>query len=262
MAVVSHEFRVVYFDVPKVACTTLKTFFWEAAHGRAFAPTPSERIRRRLGLWRPEHRSIHHVPGYRTRSFARTEPVPPGYARLAVVRDPAARLHSAWRSKVSARVFRTRGEAEDLYNAFVPVDPSFGDFVDHFDAYREHSRAARVHTLPYAWHLGPDIGAFDAVFRLEALEELRAFLEARGGRPVSFGQRNESGTDDRPDALSPAQVGRLRAICAADYDWLGGLYDAEAGAARLARPDGRAGAWRGPPGAATTSGAVRGGRTG
>ena len=238
MAVLSHEFRVLYHDVPKVACTTLKTFFWEAAHGRPFAPTARERVAGRLGLGRPRHRSIHHVPGHLTRSFARVPPPPEGYARIAVVRDPAARLHSAWRSKVSVRVFRTRGESEDLHNAFVPVDPSFGDFVDHFEAYREHSRAARVHTHPYAWHLGPDITAFDAVFRLEDLDRLRDWLEERGGRPTAFPRRNETGHDDRPNGLDAGQLARLAALTAPDYRWLGGLYDAESGIARFAAPAG------------------------
>jgi hypothetical protein len=235
MAVVSHEFRVLYHDVPKVACTTLKTFFWEAAHGRPFAYSTADRALDRLRIRRREwFASIHHVPGYRTRSFARVEPPPEGYARICVVRDPAARLHSAWRSKVRTRIFRTRGESEDLYNAFVPVDPSFGDFVDHFEGYRTHSRAARVHTEPYAWHLGPDIAAFDAVFRQEELGRLASWLAERGRRSVAFPRRNESEPEDRDDRLSPSQVERLRELCQDDYRWLGGLYDPEAGPARFA----------------------------
>ena len=245
MAVVCKTLNLVYFDVPKVACTTLKTWFWEVENGRPFPkPTLPARILRLMkGGGPPLYRSIHSVPGYTTKSHARIRAEAgdnleafAGIETLAVVRDPVARLFSAWSNKAGAAIFAARGETEDLRNMLLDTDPDFGTFIDNLDAYRSVSRPVRAHTQSYEWHLGPRLDAYDHIFEMEQMPALDAFLTARRGRPADLGQRNASGGMARPPGtLSPAQVDRLGEITAPDYAWLGGRYCVDTALKKLAQ---------------------------
>lgn len=72
---VFHEDKLVYWFVPKNACTTLKIFFAD-----------------RYGI---EYSYIHHAP------FEVTHEVIPEYFNFAIVRHPVDRLFSLYRDKIS-----------------------------------------------------------------------------------------------------------------------------------------------------------------
>jgi len=238
MSVVSHRLRAVFFDLPKAGSTALKHVLWKLEHGAPFDGTGLRRIGHALrwklaarGLATP--RTIHEMAGYRNLAFGIAE-VPDGYDRVAILRDPASRFRSAWRDKVHRAQFAWRGETMDVENAGLPLDPSFGEFVDNWETYRLLSRPARVHTMPYEWHLGPDLDVYDRVFRLEDIAELQAYLSQRAGEAVTLGRENASAPDDtRPDALSPRQIDRLFEILEPDYALAGARYDAQAARARF-----------------------------
>lgn len=241
MPVISHSLQLVYFDIPKVGCTTLKTLLWEIDHGTPFRRWTDlsfmDRLRRRLWLDRSTlaNSGIHYQPGYRTWSYDRAQSldIPEGYARLTVLRDPIARIFSAWTNKMTQAVFAARDEEEDLRNEGLPTMPGFGEFIERFEEYCRFSRPVRVHTYPYRWHLGPDLGAYDAVFRLEDGAALESYLSARQGAPVTMGRRNRTTTFDRDAQLTPSQTDRLVALTRDEYAWTGGLYDQQAGLDRF-----------------------------
>lgn len=220
MSIISNKLRLVYYDVPKVACTTLKIFFWEYETGQRFRPpTRSEKLLRQIGFGKRSFPpSVHYVDGYRTQSFQRAGPGPEGYQTMIVVRN-----YSAWRNKVNQASFERRDEMEDLRNEGLSVQPSFGEFLDNFDDYFLHSRPVRAHTRPYAWHLG-SLAGIDHVFRIEEMSELHAFLNARTGLELPTAHHNKSASVVRDDSLTVAQAGALRRLTADEYTWLGDLY--------------------------------------
>lgn len=227
MPVASSQLSLVYYDVPKVACTSLKTWFWELEHGQAFTgDSPRDRVLNRLGLTPKDYGDIHRQESTRTRSF-KTAPKPPAdYATLAVVRDPIRRLVSAWKDKVNAESFKRKTNLLlDLENEGLVPNPDFETFIEHFDEYRMVTRATRIHTNSLAWHLGPDIGFYDHVFSLEALDELIAFLSGKLGKEVSLPRQNTSHSNRSAIKLSSAQVDRILEITRPDYQWLGSLYN-------------------------------------
>lgn len=242
MPVIARKLNLVYYDVPKIACTSLKTLFFELETGTPLdsrPPSPSllRRALTHLRLAPPprpwKRTRIHGMEGYRTQSWLVATPPPDGLDTLVVLRDPASRLHSAWSNKVCERSFAIRGELEDLTNEGLPHDPDFGTFLELFDQYRQVSRPARWHTHPYAWHLGPDSEAFDHVFRMEEFDRVIDFLSDRAGRPLSAPRRNVAEEETRSQTLTSAQLDRLAEITAADYAWLKGLYDPDEGLARF-----------------------------
>ena len=235
MPIHSRTLNLYYYDMPKVACTSVKTFFHGLDTGRTLRHRPvlplvPAGVQKRAGLM---HASIHVQPGYRSCSWLRADPPPEGAETLTLVRDPILRLHSAWKNKANRASFAARGEVRDLWNMGLDPDPDFAAFIDNLDAYRLISRPARVHTYRYSYHLGPDISHFEHVFRLEEMAGFEAFLSERLGRPARIGRENATASEKRDDHIGPVQVDRLLADTKPDYDWLGGLYDPDAALARL-----------------------------
>ena len=241
MPVLSHRMKLAYFDVPKVANTSIKWVIRQIeADARGAMPSPPvlERARRfvkaRFGsdpkdAWK----GIHHAPAFVTESFAAAKPVPDGYLTLAVVRDPILRLHSAWRDKINEAQFAGRGELQDVRNEGLPTDPTFGELIDDFERYRFVARPARVHTYGYAFHLGPDRDRFDHLIRIEDMRDVAELFSQRLGHPVEIPHENRGEAALRDDRLTAAQRQRLLRIVAGDYAWLGGLYDPERALAKL-----------------------------
>ena len=238
MAVISDTLGLAYFDITKVGSTSVKLAFWEIDRGAPFEGRGLERIRNAL-RWKLAKRklvaprNIHDMPGYRNERFELSG-VPEGYLRFTLLRDPAGRIKSAWRDKINRAQFAWRGEEMDLEAEGLPLDPSFGEFIDHFETYRMTSRPVRVHTTPYAWHIGPDLGFYDRVLRIEAAAEFDAFLAECAGRPVKLPHENSSSGETRDDRLTPAQLDKLFALLAPDYALLAGLYDPAVARAKLA----------------------------
>ncbi len=237
MAVISQALKAAYFDITKVGSSTLKETLWELDHGTPFQGRGLARVANNL-RWRLARaklmnpRNIHEQRGYLTRKFGLTE-VPEGYLTFTLVRDPVARIKSAWRDKIHINQFRWRGEEMDITNEGLPLDPNFGEFIDNFYDYRAVSRPVRVHTTPYSWHLGDDIGFFDRVFRIEAIDEMYMFLSERLGRTLSTSASNVSKPDRRDDKLTPRQLDTLLEITQPDYRLLGHLYEMTAAEQRL-----------------------------
>ena len=106
MPVTCQTTKTLYFPIPKVACTSLKKRFWELKNGRSFPnqKTLFRRVRRHLGIPMAEVR-IQSEVGYETVDFNSLVELPAGFESLAIVRDPVARLKSAWSNKVRENFF-------------------------------------------------------------------------------------------------------------------------------------------------------------
>jgi hypothetical protein len=225
MAVICDRARIAYFPVPKAACTSLKTLFWEINHGRARPGRPSfgTRMRRKFGL-NIVGETLQTEEGYRTEDFDPGILLPPGYERVAVVRDPLARLCSAWSSKVNRKMFERHQEVEKLEALGLNSSPSFADFVDHFDQYRVHSVPVTRHTGGFPQYLGEDLEWYTRVFPIEQLGDLETYLRQRTNADIHIPVRNKSRPELRDKSLEPRHQDKLAMILAADYRLLSNYY--------------------------------------
>lgn len=239
MAIYCARTRTVYFPVPKVACTSLKTFFWTLNNGldrEERRPALISALRRWLGLYRPLPHSpgaIHGMQGYASAYFAPLKDMPAGYVSFAVVRDPAARLRSAWANRVQEMDFARFGETEAIKAAGLPLSPSFAEFIENFQAYRRLSNSALHHTDHYHRFLGKDLSYFNRIFRLEAMHEMEEFFFERAGIQIKIPRKNRTGKMKRDSRIGHEHVDMIREITASDYDMLRGLYDFDSGISRL-----------------------------
>lgn len=227
MAILSRTGRVAYFSVPKIACTSLKIFFWELEHGRRFEEQiVRRRLARLLGLSYPRN-AIHQQSGFGSVPFNRTQFIPEDYARIVVVRDPLSRLRSAWSNKVRRDRFERNSEADMLRRNGLSLNPTLGELVDNWDRYRRLSRPARIHTELISTYTGADLAYYDRVFVIEQLAELEEYLAERIGRPITLPRKNETSRENRSFALTSTQVSRVREILKPDYDLLSRYYRLE-----------------------------------
>jgi hypothetical protein len=236
MSVINTKARTFYVVLPKAACTSVKTMFWELETGRDSTRHGFfDRVRARFGR-RPPPFPIHHIDGYVTSPFGKMSEVPRDFEKICLLRDPLSRLRSAWTNKVGVAVFASRGETKAVTAAGLELDPTFGYFVEHLDRYREISRPARVHSRDYSWHLGPTLEWYDQVFRLEDMPSFEGYVSDRAGGEIRVPHHNEGGGGGRRSlALEPRHGEILRARLGADYALLGGLYDFDQSFERLLR---------------------------
>ena len=138
--------RLAFFFLPKVACTSFKHMFFEIENGRPFEPFQVNGKRQ----------FVHDL--YPFRRFAKLKPAQyEGFARLALLRDPVARVVSCYRNRVVAQKALALGDTPARLAAQgLSAKPSLEEFVAHFPAYRRASGAVRFHTQPLSHALGPD----------------------------------------------------------------------------------------------------------
>ncbi|MGJ8585954.1 MAG: sulfotransferase family 2 domain-containing protein [Marinosulfonomonas sp.] len=224
MAVISAKCKLVYYPVPKVACTTCKTAFWTLE---------DKSIKDRLGQTLRKKKGIHHNPAYKTEPFDREQAIPRGYETVALIRDPVKRLRSAWSNKVNEKSFRRWNAALLTAEAGIPTEPDFSTFLRHFDTYAMISRAARVHTRPHWLYLGRDFSKIDHLFKIENSAQFFELLSDRSGAKVTPSHENTAAVDQRDDSITAANVVQLRDITAKDYELMQGAYDFDEAIASL-----------------------------
>lgn len=235
MAIFCERTRTAYVPMPKIASTSLKYLFWRLNNGRYPTTAFGRFLDSRLASHHARRKSLrlHAEGGYLTVPFEPLDHLPEDHQSFAVVRDPVHRLKSAWKSKANPKRFRHDGSAAALEAVGLPLEPDFATFLRHFEDYARLSRVIRIHTLPYAHYLGETAGNVDRLFRIEAIGELEDWLSSRAGFPVTIERQNKSPSAPREDRLGALEQEKIRKLTAADYAFLGHLYDFDKAAARL-----------------------------
>lgn len=213
MPVFSQKHKLAYFAVPKAANTTVKYVFFELEHGQPFR---SEDF---------DGKTVHML----LPSKPDSAPDPAdylGYWKFSVFRDPVKRILSAYSNRVIhyQKLERRRRHWPFSFLRGLSHKPSLDEFCTKIVRYRKLSRDIRIHTRPYSSYGGADIRFFDAVYRIEELDQLAADLTKRTGQEIKFGHHQTGGPKFSIDDLSPAALNALLKYTKPDYDFLKGLY--------------------------------------
>ncbi|MFT4012588.1 MAG: sulfotransferase family 2 domain-containing protein [Paracoccus sp. (in: a-proteobacteria)] len=209
MALILPSQRIAYFPVPKVACTSIKSMFFEIENGRPFQPL------RRFG----QMFHIHNF--YGTQPFARQDlKGVADFWRFAVYRDPVARFLSCYSNRVlHFRELSAQMLSPAAQKAGALPDPDLDSFVERIELYREFSPSIRHHVAPQVSFLGRDPGYFQQIYTMAELPQMVAELSQRIGRSLRLPHEQRGGPKLTPADLSANAQERLAQIYRADFRW-------------------------------------------
>lgn len=229
--VVLDGLKVLYLPLPKAACTSM---LWLLAE---LAGVPSERFRASRRAYATPSMTVHDrgvwgSAGLRLADFTGEERqrvlTEGGWLRFTLVRDPAARLWSAWQSKILLREPRFLHWFGDRHwFARVPDSPAtvLEDFHGFLAALRtDHAGAMRdVHWAQQ--HLLANCLPFDHVGRVERLDDTLAALRAHVGEqaatPDSLTRENAAPLPGGPPCFAGGRAAWVRELYATDFDEYG-----------------------------------------
>ncbi len=199
---VSVRHRYVYFETPKVACTTMKHFIHgvEDCPELQFRPT----VESRLSML------IHIRDGFGMPSFAELGPetlseasTGDSYFRFCFVRNPYERLLSAWYDKVWLGEPGYVSLRRDLLSQIPQSADQDARKIEHFRAFVHHVAekwdplTVDHHWCPQVNLLYPDVLKYSMVGRLETFQRdfdsFTGWLRSRGyDGPTTLRRGNES----------------------------------------------------------------------
>ncbi len=208
--------KLAYFPVPKVASSSMKQMFHELEFG--------EKLGRKS---EPDHRQGIHTAFFNTRDFYGLDlAFYQGFSRIAIIRDPVERILSAYTNRVEHLGELSEDNIDmDLAKALnVEPDPPRHKFFQNIDKYRILSESVRHHTDPFTRFLGPDLGYYTDVYKMDQLDRLAEQISGLCGKKVSIEHYNKRTGRAAFKWLGVKARKHLLTFCAGDYALLGGYF--------------------------------------
>ena len=203
--------RLLYFPVPKAACTSIK---------RAILTHNA----RAAGDDRPVGR-VHEISP--TTAFHRLYPLRHLHKRwVCVIRDPVRRVLSAYANRI---VFHN--ELADLPEAVLAEaglarQPDLEAFIARLPDYSRLHAGIDHHTRPLVHFLGESPRRYHRIFDMPDLAALPDYLAEHGAPGITLGHEQTGGPKIAPEDLPAKVLDQLRAHYAEDYriwgPWLAG----------------------------------------
>ena len=208
MSVILDQYELFYAAVPKVACTSLKSMFFELENGHPFAPY---KVNGRM-------KNVHNI-GYR--SMLR-DTYPEGrianFHRVTLVRDPVKRFLSAYSNRVLHHRELSREKAgKKLRELNLEPNPDLDLFVEKHADYLEAHPSILHHTRPMVDFLGKDAGYFSKIYPMEDMDQFARDISDRVGKEVTVGREQTGGRKFQLSDLSEAQTRKIRDYYETDY---------------------------------------------
>lgn len=209
MAALLPQHKLAYFSVPKVACTSIKHFFFELENRRPFERFAAN----------GERFNIHTL--YPGKSFEEWDHAAlADYLKLAVVRDPVTRFLSCYGNRVlhhNALDGWTFALSPEDQRKGIVLRPDLDLYVTHFHRYRELSHEIRAHSAPMVQQLGNNPSCFDHLFNIGELNQFVEAVRVHVGHAPDMGRKQTGGPKFSPNDLSATQRKFIMDFYAEDY---------------------------------------------
>lgn len=186
MPYISDRYNIAYFPVPKIACTSLKHYFYEVQNGKPFVDHKDSD-----GNIVHVHDIIPSISFYSNVNQSRLTEC----HRIAVIRDPIDRFVSAYTNRV---LFHEELSSErlniPLANALnLAPNPEFEQFVYDLEKYRLASPSIMHHTNPATYFLGHDLGYYHRVYNMSEIVQLRTDVSTMTGTDYAVPHEQKAG---------------------------------------------------------------------
>lgn len=209
------KYGISYFGVPKVACTSLKLFFFEVENGFAFRPFQANGVKRHI-----------HDAAYPTVPFKNWKPDRYlGHWKIAVVRDPVQRLLSCYSNRVldHGELDNIVLTEEDIANGMT-TRPDLHKFLEHFHRYRELAPSIAHHSDRMVDFLGANADFFDRIYSIRELDQLALDVSDRVGESLQIPREQTGGPKIGQDALTSKEKKLLRRFYEEDFAAFGDYF--------------------------------------
>lgn len=207
MPIILDDIKLSYTPVPKTACTSLKTMFFEIENGWEF--TPFKRNGRQF--------HIHNV--YPSSFFnPKLTERQSNYSRLLLVRDPILRFLSAYSNRVvhHRELSREKARKQLLAHDLAP-DPSLEEFVLKLPQYMKAVETIDHHTRPLVDFAGPTSSFYTRVYKMLEIDDMLSDISSIVGRPLVLQRLQTGGPKLSIDDLGRRELQRLQDFYADDY---------------------------------------------
>ncbi|MEP4039199.1 sulfotransferase family 2 domain-containing protein [Pseudophaeobacter sp.] len=215
MTVFLEKYKIFYAAVPKTGCTSLKLAFFELENGFPFR-----------SFWaNGASKHIHNV-GYRTRERSEfPEARIKDYHRIAFVREPIARLLSAYGNRViHHQELSLNKAAAGLEEYKLEPTPDLDQFIDRFIDYRKAHSSILHHTLPSSDFLGMDPSYYHRIYTLSEMDQFASDMSERTGQEVKVGRSQTHGPKFKVEDLTTKQQQKIREFYKSDYEAFGAYF--------------------------------------
>lgn len=205
------DYKIGYFPIPKVACTTVKRTLYKLENQRQF---DAEK----------EQCSVHSYFFDKTKK----EKYDLFEYAFVLIRDPVKRFLSAYSNRVTHHKELSIGFIKSGYpqllNEIPYFDPGIGQFIDGLMDYLKID-TIRHHIEPISRSLTKfDLKQFTKVYRLEEMSELESDLSGLLGCNICFDRLQTGGRKIRLRDLSRQQLEFLIDYYGNDYELLDSYY--------------------------------------
>ncbi|MCV0424083.1 MAG: sulfotransferase family protein [Roseibium sp.] len=216
MAIPLKNHDIVYFPMPKTACTSLKLLFFHLNENRVF------KNYKKNGTLMHIHNAGYGTPYFSDLSHSEHATK----TRVTVIRDPISRLLSAYSNRVVFhRELSERRIDTDLAEKLgISPDPSPDEFFLNLEKYRALSTSIKHHTDPATKFLGPSLDYFQKVYPLEKLTDLVDFISEKTSQNLKLGREQTGGQKIYFKDLSKSARKQLALYCMGDYALLNKHY--------------------------------------
>jgi hypothetical protein len=219
MAIVLKQYELAYYPVHKCGNTSVKLMIFNSENVVRFGDIVlrGEKIGQAF---------VHDMYPSFWPSFAQLDDAQASYFKFAVVRDPVSRIFAAYKNKVVARKHQMRRPGRKIMeDRQVPFEPTFSEFVQHLDVYRETHSQIGTHTVPLNKFLGDDPDYFDRIYAMAEIPEIADMLSERCGHKIDVPVANASSQDGvTVDAPTDSDVAMIKDRFASDYAIFGAYF--------------------------------------
>ncbi|ACA20359.1 hypothetical protein M446_6083 [Methylobacterium sp. 4-46] len=195
---VSRRHKLVYIETPKVACTSLKSFF-SSLEGVTFDPRARKPYHKESKLGMLIHqRKYLDIPTFLELTMPELDEILENRAswyRFAISRNPYSRLFSFFCSKILtnepgySELFDRFGRIGDVHD----LQSHFSSFVTYLSDNFQDFTSREVHVRPQKDLLLSDLIKYNNIFKIEKFEELVESLALRlGDHSLTIPRENKS----------------------------------------------------------------------
>lgn len=229
MPVIFEKYKIAFFDVPKVASTSIKHAFYNLEHGKPFQKGDQGANH----IHQIYKKGFYYGSSKVEKAYEVEYPVSEkifdeldDYWKFAIVRDPAKRILSAYTNRILYHrdLHKVPYARLRALKRALTLTPTVDSFLSKIERYREFSSSIRHHTDPINNFLGSDLSRFEKVYRVNEISKLASDLSTRTGLKFEIPHLQTGGHKINVNSLCNRSYIKLMKYTASEYDFLHDYY--------------------------------------